>query len=156
MAMQDPEIMQMQQQMQMMQQQAMQNPAMQQQLQQMQQQMMLVVEDKVAQLTTQILQELAPQFAMPNQEDPLVGLRKEELDIKAADINRKASEGQQRIDLERRRIDNQEDIGDERLAAQVAIADMKNDTAQDRIDVARQQQMAKTAENMAKNFFGGR
>jgi len=28
--------------------------------------------------------------------------------------------------------------------------------AQDRIDVARQQQMAKTAENMAKNFFGGR
>ena len=155
-AMQDPEVVNMQQQLQVVQQQAMVNPMMQQQAQQMQQQMMLVVEDKVAQLTTQILQELAPQFAMPNQEDPLVGLRKEELDIKAADINRKASEGQQRIDLERRRIDNQEDIGDERLAAQVAIADMKNDTAQDRIDVVRQQQMAKTAENMAKNFFGGR
>ena len=30
---------------------------------------------------------------MPNQEDPLVGLRKEELDIKAADVDRKASEG---------------------------------------------------------------
>ena len=155
-AMQDPEVVNMQQQLQVVQQQAMVNPMMQQQSQQMQQQMMLVVEDKVAQLTTQILQELAPQFAMPNQEDPLVGLRKEELDIKAADVDRKASEGQQRIDLERRRIDNQEDIGDERLAAQVAIADMKNDTAQDRIDVARQQQMAKTAENMAKNFFGGR
>ena len=155
-AMQDPEVVNMQQQLQVVQQQAMVNPMMQQQGQQMQQQMMLVVEDKVAQLTTQILQELAPQFAMPNQEDPLVGLRKEELDIKAADVDRKASEGQQRIDLERRRIDNQEDIGDERLAAQVAIADMKNDTAQDRIDVARQQQMAKTAENMAKNFFGGR
>ena len=155
-AMQDPEVVNMQQQLQVVQQQAMINPMMQQQGQQMQQQMMLVVEDKVAQLTTQILQELAPQFAMPNQEDPLVGLRKEELDIKAADVDRKASEGQQRIDLERRRIDNQEDIGDERLAAQVAIADMKNDTAQDRIDVARQQQMAKTAENMAKNFFGGR
>jgi hypothetical protein len=155
-AMQDPEVVNMQQQLQVVQQQAMVNPMMQQQGQQMQQQMMLVVEDKVAQLTTQILQDLAPQFAMPNQEDPLVGLRKEELDIKAADVDRKASEGQQRIDLERRRIDNQEDIGDERLAAQVAIADMKNDTAQDRIDVARQQQMAKTAENMAKNFFGGR
>ena len=155
-AMQDPEVTNMQQQLQVVQQQAMTDPMMQQQAQQMQQQMMLVVEDKVAQITTQILQELAPQFAMPNQEDPLVGLRKEELDIKAADVDRKASEGQQRIDLERRRIDNQEDIGDERLAAQVAIADMKNDTAQDRIDVARQQQMAKTAENMAKNFFGGR
>ena len=155
-AMQDPEVTNMQQQLQVVQQQAMTDPMMQQQAQQMQQQMMLVVEDKVAQITTQILQELAPQFAMPNQEDPLVGLRKEELNIKSADIDRKASEGQQRIDLERRRIDNQEDIGDERLAAQVAIADMKNDTAQDRIDVARQQQMAKTAENMAKNFFGGR
>ena len=155
-AMQDPEVTNMQQQLQVVQQQAMTDPMMQQQAQQMQQQMMLVVEDKVAQITTQILQELAPQFAMPNQEDPLVGLRKEELDIKAADVDRKASEGQQRIDLERRRIDNQEDIGDERLAAQVAIADMKNDTAQDRIDLARQQQMAKTAENMAKNFFGGR
>ena len=155
-AMQDPEVTNMQQQLQVVQQQAMTDPMMQQQAQQMQQQMMLVVEDKVAQITTQILQELAPQFEAQNQEDPLVGLRKEELDIKAADVDRKASEGQQRIDLERRRIDNQEDIGDERLAAQVAIADMKNDTAQDRIDVARQQQMAKTAENMAKNFFGGR
>ena len=155
-AMQEPEVVNMQQQLQVVQQQAMTNPMMQQQGQQMQQQMMLVVEDKVAQLTTQILQELAPQFAAPDQEDPLVGLRKEELNIKSADVDRKASEAQQRIDLERRRIDNQEDIGDERLSAQVAIADMKNDTAQDRIDVARQQQMAKTAENMAKNFFGGR
>mgnify|MGYP004451628649 FL=1 len=163
MAMQSPEVTNMQQQIQMIQQQAMSDPAMQQQaqqmqqqMQQMQQQMQLVVEDKVAQMTTQILEELAPQFEMPNQEDPLVGLRQEELEIKAADVDRKAQEAQQRIDLEQQRLDQQEEISDERLGAQVAIAGMRNDTAQDRIELSRQQQMAKTAEEMTKTFFGPR
>ena len=161
--MQSPEVTNMQQQIQMIQQQAMSDPAMQQhaqqmqqQMQQMQQQMQLVVEDKVAQMTTQILEELAPQFEMPNQDDPLVGLRQEELEIKAADVDRKAQEAQQRIDLEQQRLDQQEDIANERLGAQVAIAGMRNDTAQDRIELSREQQMAKTAEEMTKTFFGPR
>ena len=153
MAMQDPQITQMQQQMQMMQQQAMQNPAMQQQLQQMQQQMAPILEDKVAQLSSEILNDLAPQFKVDN-EDPLVELRKEELDIKAADVDRKADEAQQRIDIEQERLDRNMDMADDRLKTQVDIADMKNDTAQDRINLQREAQMAKTAENMAKDFFG--
>ena len=46
------------------------------------------------------------------------------------------------------------DMADDRLKTQVDIADMKNDTAQDRINLQREAQMAKTAENMAKDFFG--
>ena len=153
MAMQDPQMTQMQQQMQQMQQQAMQNPAMQQQLQQMQQQMAPILEDKVAQISSQLLNDLAPQFAVQN-EDPLVELRKEELDIKAADVDRKASEAQQRIDIEQERLDRNMDMAEDRLETQVDIADMKNDTAQDRLRLQREAQMAKTAENMAKNFFG--
>ena len=153
MAMQDPQITQMKQQMQQMQQQAMQNPAMQQQLQQMQQQMAPILEDKVAQISSEILSDLAPQFAVQN-EDPLVELRKEELDIKAADVDRKASEAQQRIDIEQERLDRNMDMAEDRLETQVDIADMKNDTAQDRLRLQREAQMAKTAENMAKNFFG--
>jgi|TARA_Y100000589_G_scaffold142072_1_gene135552 hypothetical protein len=153
MAMQDPEIMQMQQQMQMMQQQAMQNPAMQQQLQQMQQQMAPILEDKVAQISSEILNDLAPQFKIQN-EDPLVELRREELDIKAADVERKADEAEQRIDIEQERLDRNMDMAEDRLKTQVDIADMKNDTAQDRINLQREAQMAKTAENMAKDFFG--
>ena len=153
MAMQDPQIVQMQQQMQMMQQQAMQDPAMQQQIQMMQQQMAPILEDKVAQISSEILNDLAPQFSGQD-EDPLVELRREELDIKAADVERKAGEAQQRIDIEQERLDRNMDMAEDRLKTQVDIADMKNDTAQDRINLQREAQMAKTAENMAKDFFG--
>ena len=152
-AMQDPQIMQMQQQMQMMQQQAMQDPAMQQQIQMMQQQMAPILEDKVAQISSEILNDLAPQFSGQD-EDPLVELRREELGIKAADVDRKADEAQQRINIEQERLDRNMDMADDRLKTQVDIADMKNDTAQDRINLQRQAQMAKTAENIAKDFFG--
>jgi len=154
MAMQDPQITQMQQQMQQMQQQAAQNPMMQQQMQQMQQQMNPLVEDKVSQITNQILEDLAPQFKIDNEEDPLVELRKQELEIKAEDVERKASEAQQRIDIEQERLDRNIGMAEDRLETQVDIADMKNDTAQDRLNLQREAQMAKTAENMAKDFFG--
>jgi hypothetical protein len=154
MAMQDPQITQMQQQMQQMQQQAMQDPAMQQQLQQMQQQMAPILEDKVAQISSEILNDLAPQFKSQDDEDPLVELRREELGIKAEDVERKAKEAQQRIDIEQERLDRNMGMAEDRLETQVDIADMKNDTAQDRINLQREAQMAKTAENMAKDFFG--
>ena len=81
-------------------------------------------------------------------------MRREELCIKAADVERKAGEAQQRIDIEQERLDRNMDMAEDRLKTQVDIADMKNDTAQDRINLQRQAQMAKTAENMAKEFFG--
>ena len=158
MAMQEPEVTQMQQQMQMMQQQSMQDPSIQQQMQQMEQQMQMIVEDKVAQVTAQQLAELAPQFAGQDDEDPLVELRREELEIKSADVERKAGEAQQRIKIEQERLDENMDLADDRLSTQVDIADMKNDTAQDRINLQRETQMAKiqndTIKDVTKNFFG--
>jgi len=154
MAMQDPQITQMQQQMQQMQQQSMQDPEMQQQIQMMQQQMAPIFEDKVAQASAEILNDLAPQFKSQDDEDPLVELRREELEIKAEDVERKAKEAQQRIDIEQERLDRNMGMAEDRLETQVDIADMKNDTAQDRINLQREAQMAKTAENMAKDFFG--
>ena len=161
MAQQDPEVTQMQQQMQQTQQQAQQeaqvNPMAaqqaQMQMQQMQQQMQLIMEDKVAQITTQIIEELAPELAPPQQDDPLVNLRDRELDIKEADLQRKASEANRRIDLESERIDNTADMADERMELQKEIADMKDDVARERIGLQRSAQMAKTAENIAKDFF---
>ena len=98
MAEQDPEIQQMQQQMQQMQQQGQMDPMMMQQsqmqMQQMQQQMQVIMEDKVAQITTQIMEDLAEDLAPPQQDDPLVNLRDRELDIKEADLQRKAEEAE--------------------------------------------------------------
>jgi len=157
-AQQDPEVMQMQQQIQQMQQQAQMDPMMmqqaQQQMQQMQQQMQAIMEDKVAQKTVELLQKIESDLQIGQEEDPLVGLRKEELDLKDKDIDRKAQEAQQRIKLEGDRIDNNVDLGEDRLTLQEKTANMKDDVARERIELQRSAQMAKTAENMAKNFFG--
>jgi len=157
MAQQDPEIMQMQQQIQQMQQQSQMDPMMmqqmQQQVQQMQQQMQTIMEDKVAQKTVELLQKVESDLQIGQEEDPLVGLRKEELDLKDKDIDRKAQEAQQRIKLEGDRIDNNVELGQDRLALQDHTAHLKDDVAKERIDLQRSAQMAKTAENMAKNFF---
>ncbi len=160
MAQQDPEIQQMQQQMQQMQQQGQMDPMMMQQsqmqMQQMQQQMQVIMEDKVAQITTQIMEDLAQDLAPPQQNDPLVELRDRELDIKEADLQRKAEEADRRIKLESERIDNTADMADERMDLQRELAEMKDGVARERIDLQRSAQMAKTAENMAKDFFGNR
>ena len=159
MAQQDPEIQQMQQQMQQMQQQFQMDPMLaqqgEQQMMQMQQQMQPIMEDKVAQITNQLLEQLAPELMPPQQqpEDPLVELRARELDIKEADMERKASEADRRIDLEAERIDNNADQAEERLDLQEELAMMKDKVARERIGLQRSAQMAKTAENITKDFF---
>ena len=157
MAQQDPEVTQMQQQIQQMQQQSQMDPMMmqqmQQQIQQMQQQMQTIMEDKVAQKTVELLKKVESDLQIGQEEDPLVGLRKEELELKDKDIDRKAQEAQQRIKLEGDRIDNNVELGQDRLALQDHTAHLKDDVAKERIDLQRSAQMAKTAENMAKNFF---
>jgi len=45
-------------------------------------------------------------------------------------------------------------LGQDRLALQEQTANMKDDVARERIELQRSAQMAKTEENMAKNFFG--
>tara|TARA_Y100001968_G_scaffold51807_1_gene42775 strand:+ start:793 stop:3345 length:2553 start_codon:yes stop_codon:yes gene_type:complete len=161
-AQQDPEIMQMQQQMQMMQQQMPSpvpmpgmppqppNP----QMQQMQQQMQAMMETKVAQITAQLVDQIAPAFAPKQDEDPLVGLRREELNIKAADVERKAEEANKRFGLDQERLDTQRELSEERNDIQVDIAKMKDQTAQDRLKLQQAVQMGNLAEKMTKNFFG--
>ena len=162
MAQQDPEILQMQQQMQQtqqqMQQEAQVNPMAaqqaQMQLQQMQQQMQLIMEDKVAEITMQLTEQLIPELVPQQQDDPLVELRDRELDIKEADMERKAREAQQRISIEQERVDNNKELAEDRMDLQSETAEMKDQIARERINVQRSAQMAKTAENVAKNFFG--
>ena len=155
---QDPEIMQMQQQMQMMQPQP-QMPGMppqppNPQMQQMQMQMQAVMETKVAQVTAELVDQISPAFEPRQQEDPLIDLRREELDIKAADVERKAEEAEKRFGLDQERLDTQRELSEERNDIQVDIARMKDQTAQDRLKLQQAVQMGNLAEKMTKNFFG--
>jgi len=125
---QDPQMMQMQQQL-------MQVPPEQQQ--QMQQQMMQQQQSQTAQVIAELTQQINEQFAPPPpQEDPLVALRRQELDIKAGDLQRKQQEFGERQNLDIMKIDQHDDLTKERIDSSEEIAVMKNETAQDRLDQA--------------------
>jgi len=125
---QDPQMMQMQQQL-------MQMPPEQQQ--QMQMQMMQQQQAQTAQVIAELTQQINEQFAPPPpQEDPLVELRRQELDIKAGDLQRKQQEFGERQNLDIMKIDQHDDLTKERIDSSEEIAVMKNETAQDRLDQA--------------------
>ena len=173
---QDPQIMQMQQQMQQMQMQQAQQmqmpgmpqgpmppqgampggmPGMPPQPNPQMQQMNAMIEAKVSQLTAQLVKQIAPAFEAKDDNDPLVGLRREELDIKAADVERKIMEAEKRFGLDKERMDTQQELAEERIDTQLDIAEMKDETAQDRLDLQREIQMGNLTEKMTKNMFGG-
>ena len=125
---QDPQMMQMQQQM-------MQLPPEQQQ--QLQQQMQIQQQAQVATVIADLMQQINEQFAPPPpQEDPLVELRRQELDIKAGDLQRKQQEFGEKQNLDIMKVDQQDDIAKDRINLSEDIAVMKNETAQDRLDQA--------------------
>jgi len=116
--------------------------------------MQAMIESKVAQITADMLEKIAPIFEAEDTNDPLVELRRQELDIKAKDVQRKAMEAQQRMEMDEDRIDKDYAMDQERMDLQADIADMKNKTAQDRLRLQESIQMANVAERMTKNIFG--
>jgi len=94
--------------------------------------------DILAQFSSPILAELLVEYnqkvSAPQDEDPLVAIRKQELALKGQELSieqqqflaaeqRKAQEAQQRINVDRERIETQEDI-----------ADLRDDTARARLE----------------------
>jgi len=97
--------------------------------------------DLLAQFSSPILAELLVEYnqkvSAPQDEDPLVAIRKQELALKGQELSieqqqflaaeqRKAQEAQQRINVDRERIEAQEDI-----------ADLRDDTARARLEQQR-------------------
>jgi hypothetical protein len=94
--------------------------------------------DLLAQFSSPVLAELLVEYnqkvAAPQDEDPLVAIRKQELALKGQELSieqqqflaaeqRKTQEAKQRINVDRERIDTQEDI-----------AELRNDTARARME----------------------
>ena len=81
----------------------------------------------VAKRVAEITQQMAMEEAGNQKPDPLVALKQRELDLKAMDMQRKAMESQQdfeikeaqfdeKLDLEKMKLENQQEQSDERLA----------------------------------------
>jgi hypothetical protein len=112
------------------------DPQMQQMLQQDPQAAEIRVAAMIAQRVAEITTELAKGEAMGQQKDPLVALKERELDLKAVDLQRKAeqdlagneireNEIDERLDIEKMKLENNEDQAAERIR----IADEKLDIA---------------------------
>ena len=117
---QNPQMMQMQQQ-------AMQNP-------ELQQQLMAQVANRVAQVIAELMAQLNINFAPPDPEDPLVDLRREEIAVKSADVQRKSREFEEKQKYDMVDMQQRDEIARERLDVMEDIAEMRNETAQDRLD----------------------
>jgi len=84
------------------------------------------VASMIARMVAEITTQFAQSEAMGQQKDPLVALKERELDLKAVDIQRKAeqdmngneireNEIDERIDLEKMKLENNEDQAAERI-----------------------------------------
>ena len=98
------------------------------------------MEARVAEIEAQLVQELMANLAPPpgQQQDPLVEIRKQELQIKAAEAQRRAMNDQERLDLDRTRMQQQAMTDAARIELQEEIAEDRADVNRERIDVQRQ------------------
>ena len=95
-------------------------------------------------LAAALSQSIVPHVDLPPpQEDPLVELRRQELDIKAGDLQRKQQEFGERQEIDIMKMDQDEDLTRERIDSSEDIATMRNETAQDRLE---QQERFKAAD----------
>ena len=93
------------------------------------------VESRVAQLIAVITQEVMAQLMPPPQgPDPLVALRARELDIKELDLQRKASEFQQRQSFEVEKEASRQDLTREKIDSTEDIAQLRADVNLERIN----------------------
>jgi hypothetical protein len=90
------------------------------------------VAELIAQYTQEIMAELMP--PPPGETDPLVQLREKELDIKEADMMRKANEFSEKQDFEERREAERQEITREKIDSSEDIALLRADVNLERIN----------------------
>ena len=90
------------------------------------------VAELIAQYTQEIMAELMP--PPPGQTDPLVQLREKELDIKEADMMRKANEFSEKQDFEEKREAERQEITREKIDSSEDIALLRADVNLERIN----------------------
>ena len=116
---------QLQQQIQQMQQQAAQNPQIAQQIQQMQQQFMTQKESAISTLEAQLIKNMAAEEQQRSgleEKDPLVKLKQQEIDLKAAELMQKTKQDEtemlmktavdaEKLDIEREKVSSNSELG---------------------------------------------
>ena len=94
------------------------------------------VEAAIAQQTGEILNELLPSLAPQTPEDPLVEIRKKELENDTAELQRKTMNDQMNFQVDTAKIQQAYDLAQQRQKLQESIADDRNDVNVYRINMA--------------------
>ena len=101
-------------------------------------QVMQQANDLLAQFSSPIMSELMQQFsqevATPPQEDPLVAIRKQELALKGQELQQDKEQFEIKEQMRAEEKMRQDRIDRERIATQLDIAKMKDDSTQDRLE----------------------
>ena len=86
------------------------------------------MERQISLKATEFIEEMfiEEQQAMEGQgQDPLVGLKQQELQLKAQDIQRKAENDAARIDIDMKKMDQTEDLTKEKIQSNEDIAQLR-------------------------------
>ena len=160
-----PQEEELQKQIQQMQQQAQQNPMMQQQVaqqvQQMQQQFHIMKEAQIAVVEALLIKEMAQEETQRSgmeEQDPLVRLKQQEIDLKAAELQQKGEHDQtkmlmetavdaEKLDLEREKISSSNELGMVKESFGLLKDQAKDTTTEIKEDVIRLRETAKNRSN---------
>jgi len=94
------------------------------------------VDAAIAQQVGEILKEVMPSLQPQQQEDPLVEIRKKELENDTAELQRKTSNDQMNFQIDQAKLQQSYDLAMERQKLQESIADDRNDVNIYRINTA--------------------
>ncbi len=129
------------QQMQLLSQQAAQNPQAQQQLQQMQQQVEARKAVLIAEMTEDFMKEekkITSQF----DHDPLLKLKSREVDLRAMENERKQQEMQKKQEIERAKLVQARDINEDKIQQNEELAELRADTSIEKQEMANENRLA--------------
>ena len=94
------------------------------------------VEAAIAQQVGEILNEIMPALAPPTPEDPLVDIRKKELENDTAELQRKTMNDQMNFQIDQAKLQQAYELAQQRQKLQENIADDRNDVNVYRINMA--------------------
>jgi hypothetical protein len=94
------------------------------------------VEAAIAQQVGEILNEIMPALAPPKPEDPLVDIRKKELENDTAELQRKTMSDQMNFKIDQAKLQQAYELAQQRQQLQSDIADDRNDVNVYRINMA--------------------
>jgi len=108
------------------------------QMQMMMQQIKPQIDQIAAVMIADMVESMAQAVEPPQQSDPLVDIRNQELQLKAADMQRKSSEFEAKQELEREKEKNDVLVSQQRIDVSEAALDDKTRIAEDRIRTQRE------------------